>query len=86
MPQIAIKGIYRDGVITPLEEMPYQDEKPVLIVFLDEPQLEEADEKVEKFLSELISGPVIPEHLVGCANSGREDISSNKYKYLGKIK
>jgi hypothetical protein len=86
MPQITVKGIYRNGVITPLEGIPYQDEKPVLIVFLDEPQPEEADGKVEKFLSNLTSVPVVPEHLVGCANSGKKDISSNKYKYLGKIK
>ena len=86
MPQIAIKGIYRNGTITPFEEIPGQDEKPVLIVFLDEPQLEEVDEKVEKFLSNLTSDPVVPEHLVGCASSGKKDISSNKYKYLGKIK
>ena len=32
----AIQGIYRDGKIEPLEEIPYKVDKKVIIVFLDD--------------------------------------------------
>ncbi len=35
MPQTAIKGIYRDGEIIPLEEVPFHDTMNVIIVFND---------------------------------------------------
>jgi hypothetical protein len=35
MPQTAIKGIYRDGKIIPLEEVPVHDTMEVIIVFTD---------------------------------------------------
>lgn len=35
MPQVAIKGVYRDGIITPIEKIPFQEPKEVIIVFID---------------------------------------------------
>ena len=35
MAQTTIKGVYREGKIIPQEEIPYQDSRNVLIVFLD---------------------------------------------------
>jgi len=35
MPQTAIRGIYREGKIIPLETVPYQDDMDVIIVFTD---------------------------------------------------
>jgi len=84
MPQIAVKGIYRNGVIVPLEEIPCKDETSVFIVFLEESPPEE--KKVEMFLSNLTTSTLVPKNLIGCARSGKGDISSNKYKYLGEIK
>jgi hypothetical protein len=85
MPQIAVKGIYRNGVVVPSEAIPCKDETPVFIVLLEEPASEEA-KKVEMFLSNLTPSTLVPKNLIGCAKSGKGDISSNKYKYLGEIK
>jgi len=85
MPQIAVKGIYRNGVIVPSEAIPLKDETPVLIVFLEKSMPEEA-KKVEMFLSNLKPSTLIPKNLIGCARSGKGDISSNKYRYLGEMK
>lgn len=35
MPQVAIRGIYQDGKITPLEDVPFQEAHNVIIVFND---------------------------------------------------
>jgi len=35
MPQTAIRGIYSEGKIIPLETVPYQDDMNVIIVFTD---------------------------------------------------
>ncbi len=35
MPQAAIRGIYCDGKVIPLETVPYQDDMNVIIVFTD---------------------------------------------------
>jgi hypothetical protein len=35
MPQTAIRGIYREGKIIPLETVPYQEDMNVIIVFTD---------------------------------------------------
>lgn len=35
MPQLAIKGMYRDGTITPLESIPFHEPREVMIVFID---------------------------------------------------
>ena len=38
MPQIAVKGIYRNGEIIPLEDIPAKETMDVIIVFLDDAQ------------------------------------------------
>lgn len=35
MPQFAIRGIYKDGAIIPLEEIPDKESMNVIIVFID---------------------------------------------------
>ncbi|OQX24480.1 MAG: hypothetical protein BWK80_20605 [Desulfobacteraceae bacterium IS3] len=35
MPRTAIRGIYREGKIIPLETVPYQEDMNVIIVFTD---------------------------------------------------
>lgn len=83
MPQITVKGIYRNGVIVPLEEVPCKDETSVFIVFLEE-SMPEAEKRVETFLSNLRLSTLVPKHLIGCARSGKGDISSNKYNIWEK--
>ncbi len=83
-----IRGVYRNGVIVPLEEIPDVQETPVMIVFLENKQSEEEEseeQKIEAFFAGLKSTPVVPDELIGCGKSDKGDISSNKYKYLGKI-
>ena len=46
MPNSIVKGIYRNGVAVPLEEMPDLDGTSVLIVFLEKEQNDE--EKIKK--------------------------------------
>ena len=84
MPQIAVKGIYRNGVIVPLEAISCKDETPVFIVFLEESKPEET-EKIETLLSNSPPSTPVPKNLIGCARSGKGGISSDKYKYLGEI-
>jgi len=40
MPQLAIKGIYRDGVIIPNEEIPFHKPMNVIIVFTSQESVE----------------------------------------------
>lgn len=42
MPQTAIKGIYRDGKIIPQEDIPFQEEMNVIIVFTEKIDQDEA--------------------------------------------
>jgi len=35
MPQIAIKGIYQDGKIIPVEDIPFHENMNVIIIFTD---------------------------------------------------
>jgi len=35
MPQIAVKGIFQDGKIIPMEEIPFHENMNVIIVFTD---------------------------------------------------
>jgi len=38
MPQFAIRGIYQNGEIIPIEDIPAQESKNVIIIFLDDDQ------------------------------------------------
>ena len=42
MPQTAIKGIYRDGIIIPEEEIPFKENMNVIIVFTEKYDEDEA--------------------------------------------
>lgn len=36
MPQVAIRGIYQDGKVIPLEEVPFKEPQTVIIVFQED--------------------------------------------------